>query len=428
MRKLINHAKSLQGKLTIPGDKSISHRSVMFGSIAEGETRITGFLRADDCLNTIKVMRQLGIQIHDNGDEIIVEGRGMNGLRPSKEMLDVGNSGTTIRLLSGLLAGQSFTSVIAGDNSLNKRPMQRVIAPLEQMGAKISGDKDSEFPPLTIEPTNELHAIEYEMPVASAQVKSAIILAGLQAEGETVVIEKEQSRNHTEEMLQQFGGSLQIDDKVIRIKGGQTLRGQRIEVPGDISSAAFFLAAGLIVPNSEILLENVGMNETRSGIIDVIKAMGGDITIDMRENGISADITVRTSQLKATTIGGSIIPRLIDELPVIALLATQAEGTTVIKDAEELKVKETNRIQAVASQLNNMQANIIETEDGLIVHGGTPLAGATVDSFGDHRIGMMLQVAALLVKEDVFLKEAECVNISYPTFFDEVLNLTGTAG
>lgn len=428
MRKLINHAKSLQGKLTIPGDKSISHRSVMFGSIAEGETRITGFLRADDCLNTIKVMRQLGIQIHDNGDEIIIEGRGMNGLRPSKEILDVGNSGTTIRLLSGLLAGQSFTSVIAGDNSLNKRPMQRVIAPLEQMGAKISGDKDSEFPPLTIEPINELHAIEYEMPVASAQVKSAIILAGLQAEGETVVIEKEQSRNHTEEMLQQFGGSLQIDDKVIRIKGGQTLRGQRIEVPGDISSAAFFLAAGLIVPNSEILLENVGMNETRSGIIDVIKAMGGDITIDMRENGISADITVRTSQLKATTIGGSIIPRLIDELPVIALLATQAEGITVIKDAEELKVKETNRIQAVASQLNNMQANIIETEDGLIVHGGTPLAGATVDSFGDHRIGMMLQVAALLVKEDVFLKEAECVNISYPTFFDEVLNLTGTAG
>ncbi|AZP03278.1 3-phosphoshikimate 1-carboxyvinyltransferase [Jeotgalibaca ciconiae] len=428
MRKLINHAKSLQGKLTIPGDKSISHRSVMFGSIAEGETRITGFLRADDCLNTIKVMRQLGIQIHDNGDEIIVEGRGMNGLRPSKEILDVGNSGTTIRLLSGLLAGQSFTSVIAGDNSLNKRPMQRVIAPLEQMGAKISGDKDSEFPPLTIEPINELHAIEYEMPVASAQVKSAIILAGLQAEGETVVIEKEQSRNHTEEMLQQFGGSLQIDDKVIRIKGGQTLRGQRIEVPGDISSAAFFLAAGLIVPNSEILLENVGMNETRSGIIDVIKAMGGDITIDMRENRISADITVRTSQLKATTIGGSIIPRLIDELPVIALLATQAEGITVIKDAEELKVKETNRIQAVASQLNHMQANIIETEDGLIVHGGTPLAGATVDSFGDHRIGMMLQVAALLVKEDVFLKEAECVNISYPTFFDEVLNLTGTAG
>lgn len=428
MRKLINHAKSLQGKLTIPGDKSISHRSVMFGSIAEGETRITGFLRADDCLNTIKVMRQLGIQIHDNGDEIIVEGRGMNGLRPSKEILDVGNSGTTIRLLSGLLAGQSFTSVIAGDNSLNKRPMQRVIAPLEQMGAKISGDKDSEFPPLTIEPINELHAIEYEMPVASAQVKSAIILAGLQAEGETVVIEKEQSRNHTEEMLQQFGGSLQIDDKVIRIKGGQTLRGQRIEVPGDISSAAFFLAAGLIVPNSEILLENVGMNETRSGIIDVIKAMGGDITIDMRENRISADITVRTSQLKATTIGGSIIPRLIDELPVIALLATQAEGITVIKDAEELKVKETNRIQAVASQLNHMQANIIETEDGLIVHGGTPLAGATVDSFGDHRIGMMLQIAALLVKEDVFLKEAECVNISYPTFFDEVLNLTGTAG
>lgn len=423
MRPLIHHAKQLKGTLTIPGDKSISHRSIMLGAIAEGKTRITGFLRAEDCLSTIQVMRQLGATIHDDGEKIVVEGKGMNGLTAPSELLDVGNSGTTIRLLAGLLAGQPFKSVLAGDPYLNKRPMQRVITPLSQMGAKLHGHEGTELPPLTIEPVDHLQAIRYEMPVASAQVKSAIILAGLQAEGETVVIEKERSRNHTEEMLQQFGGQIDVNGKEIRLKGGQTLKGQTIEVPGDISSAAFFLVAGLIVPNSDLLLKNVGINETRSGIIDVIKDMGGNITISMRPNGISADIRVQTSQLKATTINGEMIPRLIDEIPIIALLATQAEGDTVIEDAEELKVKETDRIHAVASQLNKMNAHINETEDGMIIHGGSSLQGAEVDSFGDHRIGMMLQVAALLTQSEVHMKDADCVNISYPTFFDEIARL-----
>ena len=423
MRPLIHHAKQLKGTLTIPGDKSISHRSIMLGAIAEGKTRITGFLRAEDCLSTIQVMRQLGATIHDDGEKIVVEGKGMNGLTAPSELLDVGNSGTTIRLLAGLLAGQPFKSVLAGDQYLNKRPMQRVITPLSQMGAKLHGHEGTELPPLTIEPVEQLQAIHYEMPVASAQVKSAIILAGLQAEGETVVIEKERSRNHTEEMLQQFGGQIDVKGKEIRLKGGQTLKGQTIEVPGDISSAAFFLVAGLIVPNSDLLLKNVGINETRSGIIDVIKDMGGNISISMRPNGISADIRVQTSQLKATTINGEMIPRLIDEIPIIALLATQAEGDTVIEDAEELKVKETDRIHAVASQLNKMNAHINETEDGMIIHGGSSLQGAEVDSFGDHRIGMMLQVAALLTQSEVHMKDADCVNISYPTFFDEIARL-----
>lgn len=423
MRPLIHHAKQVKGTLTIPGDKSISHRSIMLGAIAEGKTRITGFLRAEDCLSTIQVMRQLGATIHDDGEKIVVEGKGMNGLTAPSELLDVGNSGTTIRLLAGLLAGQPFKSVLAGDQYLNKRPMQRVITPLSQMGAKLHGHEGTELPPLTIEPVDHLQAIRYEMPVASAQVKSAIILAGLQAEGETVVIEKERSRNHTEEMLQQFGGQIDVNGKEIRLKGGQTLKGQTIEVPGDISSAAFFLVAGLIVPNSDLLLKNVGINETRSGIIDVIKDMGGNITISMRPNGISADIRVQTSQLKATTINGEMIPRLIDEIPIIALLATQAEGDTVIEDAEELKVKETDRIHAVASQLNKMNAHINETEDGMIIHGGSSLQGAEVDSFGDHRIGMMLQVAALLTQSEVHMKDADCVNISYPTFFDEIARL-----
>lgn len=423
MRPLIHHAKQLKGTLTIPGDKSISHRSIMLGAIAEGKTRITGFLRAEDCLSTIQVMRQLGATIHDDGEKIVVEGKGMNGLTAPSELLDVGNSGTTIRLLAGLLAGQPFKSVLAGDQYLNKRPMQRVITPLSQMGAKLHGHEGTELPPLTIEPVDHLQAIRYEMPVASAQVKSAIILAGLQAEGETVVIEKERSRNHTEEMLQQFGGQIDVNGKEIRLKGGQTLKGQTIEVPGDISSAAFFLVAGLIVPNSDLLLKNVGINETRSGIIDVIKDMGGNITISMRPNGISADIRVQTSQLKATTINGEMIPRLIDEIPIIALLATQAEGDTVIEDAEELKVKETDRIHAVASQLNKMNAHVNETEDGMIIHGGSSLQGAEVDSFGDHRIGMMLQVAALLTQSEVHMKDADCVNISYPTFFDEIARL-----
>lgn len=422
-KELRTNLAGLQANLTVPGDKSISHRSIIFASVAEGQSRVTGFLRAEDCLATIAVMRQLGVEIKDDAsqDEVVIEGRGWSGLRAPDQPLDCGNSGTTMRLLSGLLAGQPFESQLLGDASLNQRPMGRVMNPLGEMGASLSGYLETELPPLTIQPVEKLTGINYEMTVASAQVKSAIMLAALQAEGETTIIEQVQSRNHTEEMLALFGVDLEVEGKVIRLAGGQKLTGRKIEVPGDISSAAYFLALGLLLPDTQIVIENVGLNQTRSGILDVIQAMGGDLTIERRENGISADITVRSSQLNNTVIEGSIIPRLIDELPVIALMATQANGVTIIRDAEELKVKETDRIQAVASQLNAMGASIIPTEDGWLIRGQTPLHAADVESFGDHRLGMMLQIAALLVKEGkVHLAEASCVNISYPTFFDTI--------
>lgn len=425
-RKLRTHLAGIQTRLTVPGDKSISHRSIILGSIAEGQTRVTGFLKAEDCLATIAVMRQLGVEINEDleSDEIVIEGRGWSGLTASKQPLDCGNSGTTMRLLTGLLAGQPFESQLIGDASLNQRPMGRVMEPLGAMGASLSGYLETELPPLVIQPVDKLTAIDYEMTVASAQVKSAIMLGALQAEGETTIIEKVLSRNHTEEMLRLFGVDVEVKRKAIRIRGGQKLTGQRVEVPGDISSAAYFLALGLLLPETEIKIENVGFNETRSGILDVIQAMGGDLKIEPRDNGISADLTVRSSQLKNTVIEGSIIPRLIDELPVIALMATQANGVTMIRDAEELKVKETDRIQAVASQLNAMGANIIPTEDGWLIRGQTDLQAADVNSFGDHRIGMMLQIAALLVKEGtVHLADASCVNISYPSFFDTIESL-----
>lgn len=418
MKSLLTNVQKLAGTVNVPGDKSISHRSVMFGAIAEGTTRITGFLQAEDCQSTIRIMRQLGVAIEETADEIIVAGQGLNGLSAPAAVLDAGNSGTTMRLLAGLLSGQKFQSILTGDASLQKRPMNRVILPLQMMGADIAGKNGSQFAPLTINPVTSLQAIDYELPMASAQVKSAIILAALQAKGESTIIEKELTRNHTEEMLTQFGVKLDIAGKVIKIKGGQQLSGQNISVPGDISSAAFFLVAGLIVPNSDIRLTNVGMNETRTGIIEVIEAMGGKMEIDYYPGGLSSDVKVKTSQLKSTIIAGELIPRLIDEIPILALLATQATGQTIIRDAEELKVKETDRIQAVATQLRKMGANIQETTDGMIIEGPTKLHGAEVDSFGDHRIGMMLQIAALLVRDgEVKMKDAECVNISYPEFF-----------
>lgn len=424
-KTLMTTLENIHHTLTVPGDKSISHRAIMLGSIANGLTTVTGFLRADDCLSTIKIMRQLGVKITDDGHQITIEGKGIEGLQAPEESLDAGNSGTTMRLLSGLLAGQPFQSVLTGDASLSKRPMGRVMNPLASMGADIKGHEGTELPPLTINPVKKLTAIDYIMPVASAQVKSAILLAGLQAEGTTTITEKEVSRNHTEEMLEQFGATIQVVDNVISLQGGQSLTGQAIDVPGDISSAAFFIVAGLILPNSRIELKNVGINETRSGIIEVIQAMGGNITVNQHPNGYSADIIIESSQLKATEVSGSIIPRLIDEIPLIALLATQAEGTTIIKDAQELRVKETDRIEATASELRKMKAKIQETEDGLSIEGRTPLRGAHVDSFGDHRIGMMLQIAGLIIPngDQLLLEDADCVNISYPTFFEEIDNM-----
>ncbi|CAM3263659.1 MAG: 3-phosphoshikimate 1-carboxyvinyltransferase [Pseudolactococcus laudensis] len=423
--KLQTNATGLSGKLKVPGDKSISHRSIMFGALAKGTTRVHDILRGEDVLSTMAVFRELGVTIEDKGDEVVVHGVGFDGLRAPQERLDMGNSGTSIRLISGVLAGQPFSAEMFGDDSLSKRPMDRVTKPLRQMGVDISGQTERDLPPLKITGSNHLTPINYTLPVASAQVKSALIFAALQADGESVITEKEKTRNHTEDMIQQFGGEISVNGKEIRIKGGQSFTATDVTVPGDISSAAFFLVAGLIVPNSEITLKNVGINETRTGIIEVIQAMGGDLTLsDVDEVAKSATLTVRTSQLTPTEISGDIIPRLIDELPVIALLATQANGTTVIRDAEELKVKETDRIQVVADMLNDMGADITPTDDGMIIKGKTNLNGATINTQGDHRIGMTAAVAALLVTDgDVILERSEAIQTSYPAFFEDLSHL-----
>ena len=423
--KLTTQSPGLQGTLRVPGDKSISHRSIMFGSLAKGKTTVRDILRGEDVLSTMQVFRDLGVTIEDDGQVITIHGVGFDGLKAPQNKLDMGNSGTSIRLISGVLAGQDFEVEMFGDDSLSKRPMDRVTIPLSQMGVTVSGVTDRHLPPLKLRGSKELKPIHYQLPVASAQVKSALIFAALQAQGESVIIEKEKTRNHTEDMIVQFGGQIDVKGKEIRISGGQELVGQEVVVPGDISSSAFWLVAGLIVPNSKIVLENVGINETRTGILDVIQAMGGKITLSqVDEVAKSATITVETSDLQGTEIAGEIIPRLIDELPIIALLATQAKGTTVIRDAEELKVKETDRIQVVADALNSMGANITPTDDGMIIIGKTPLHGATINTFGDHRIGMMTAVAALLVQDgEVELERAEAINTSYPSFFADLEGL-----
>ena len=423
--KLKTNIKHLNGSIRVPGDKSISHRSIIFGSLAEGKTKVYDILRGEDVLSTMQVFRDLGVEIEDKDGVVIIQGVGMGGLKAPQKALDMGNSGTSIRLISGVLAGADFEVEMFGDDSLSKRPMDRVTLPLKKMGVSISGQTERDLPPLHLKGTKNLRPIRYELPIASAQVKSALIFAALQAQGQSVIIEKECTRNHTEDMLQQFGGDLSVDGKKITVQGPQKLSGQTVVVPGDISSAAFWLVAGLIVPNSRVVLKNVGINETRTGIIDVIRAMGGKLEItDMDPIAKSATLTVETSELNGTEIGGALIPRLIDELPIIALLATQAQGQTVIKDAEELKVKETDRIQVVADALNSMGATITPTADGMMIKGKSTLHGARVNTFGDHRIGMMTAIAALLVADgEVELDRAEAINTSYPSFFDDLETL-----
>ena len=423
--KLKTNSKGLRGTIRVPGDKSISHRSIIFGSLAKGETKVYDILRGEDVLSTIRVFRDLGVSIQDDGDVIRIQGVGFQGLQAPTAPLDMGNSGTSIRLISGVLAGQDFAVAMVGDDSLSKRPMDRVAIPLRQMGVEIAGQGERDCPPLHEKGTHQLQPIHYRLPVASAQVKSALIFAALQAEGESTIIEKEKTRDHTEDMIRQFGGEIQVDGKTIRIKGGQEFQGQEVIVPGDISSAAFWLVAGLILPDSAIKIENVGINQTRTGILDVIQEMGGDLTMEDRdEKAVSASLTVKTSSLKGIRIDGELIPRLIDELPIIALLATQANGQTVIADAEELRVKETDRIQVVADSLNAMGANVVPTEDGMIITGPTPLHGADLETFGDHRIGMMAAIAALLVRDgNVVLDRAEAINTSYPSFFEDLETL-----
>ena len=423
--KLRTNAKGLRGSLRVPGDKSISHRSIIFGSLAKGVTKVHDILRGEDVLSTMQVFREMGVQIEDKGDLVEIHGCGFDGLQEPQRPLDMGNSGTSMRLIAGVLAGQNFSAQMVGDDSLSKRPMDRISLPLRQMGVEIAGQTDRDLPPLTIHGNPSLKPIQYQLPIASAQVKSALIFAALQAQGESLIIEKDLTRNHTEDMLLQFGGQLKVDGKEIRVAGKQELQAQEVVVPGDISSAAFWLVAGLIVPNSKITLTNVGINETRTGILDVIQAMGGKLSVsEIDEVAKSATITVESSELHGTEISGELIPRLIDELPIIALLATQAEGQTLIRDAEELKVKETDRIQVVADALNSMGADIQPTADGMIIQGKTPLKGASVHTYGDHRIGMMTAIAALLVKDgNVELERAEAINTSYPDFFAHLEDL-----
>lgn len=416
-------AKQLNGQIEVPADKSISHRSIMFGAIAKGTTTVKNFLRGEDCLSTLNGFKELGVPIEDDGQTITIQGVGFEGLKPAIGPIDLGNSGTSIRLMMGILAGTNFQTTLFGDEYLNRRPMQRVMAPLNQMGAHLVGFENTQYPPISIQGA-KLSPITYEMPVASAQVKSAIIFAALQAQGTSTIIEKEPSRNHTEQMIKQFGGEIEVSGKTIRVTGPQQLTGQEVIVPGDISSAAFFIVAATILKNSQVVLKNVGINPTRTGILDVLEAMGGTFELsEIDEANESATITVSSSTLKATTIQGADIPRLIDELPIIALLATQAEGTTIIKDAQELKVKETNRIDATCEELQKLGANIEPTDDGMIIHGPVQLHGGKVSSRGDHRIGMMLQIAALLTQEIVELDKAEAVAVSYPQFFEDLASL-----
>jgi len=417
--------KSLSGELEIPGDKSISHRSVMFGSIAHGETKVTNFLPGDDCLSTISCFRKLGVAIEERGNEIYIIGKGFEGLKEPEGILDVGNSGTTIRLLLGILAGRPFFSSLIGDHSIGKRPMTRVTNPLKQMGASIDGRKDGAYTPIAIRGGN-LKSFHYQLPVASAQVKSALILAGLQAEGETEIIEPAETRDHTERMIRKFGGEIEKNHSIITVKGGQKLTATTIQVPGDISSAAFFLVAGAIVPGSEVILKNVGLNQTRTGIIDVLREMGADLQILQQDDNSFepyGDLVIKAANLHGTVIEGDIIPKLIDEIPIIALLATQAEGKTIIKDAQELKVKETNRIDTVVGELTKLGAAIEATNDGMIIYGKSSLTGGTVSSHGDHRIGMMLAIASLLCSEEVVLENAEAISVSYPNFFQHLNSL-----
>lgn len=416
----------LKGEVTVPGDKSISHRAVMFGALSKGTTEVTNFLQGADCLSTIDCFRRLGIAIENTSEKIIVHGKGLHGLTKSDKILDVGNSGTTTRLISGILAGQNFETILNGDESIQSRPMKRIMEPLSLMGADIASLRDNNCAPLRIA-GSPLHGIHYTSKVSSAQVKSCILLAGLYADGLTSVTEPSVSRNHTELMLRGFGANVVCRDKTAAITPDPELIGQKIEVPGDISSAAYFIAAGLIVPGSEILVKNVGINPTRDGIIRVCQAMGADITLfNKREHGGEpvADILVRYSSLEATTIEGEIIPTLIDELPMIAVMACFAKGTTVIKDAAELKVKESDRIAVMVDNLSRMGAHITATDDGMIIEGGFPLHGAEIDSHLDHRIAMSFAVAALASEGETTIKDADCVKISYPHFYEDLFRLS----
>ena len=418
--KLFNKQTPIKGEINIPGDKSISHRSIMFGSLAKGSTKISNFLHAEDCLSTISCFRKMGIEVAIDKNEVIVHGKGLHGLSAPKDLLYTGNSGTTTRLISGILAAQKFDCRLTGDESIERRPMKRILTPLREMGANITSIRNNDCAPLEIK-GSALHGIHYHSPIASAQVKSAILLAGLYADGETSVTEPALSRNHTELMLKNFGCDIDSLGKTATLKPGNELYACDIIVPSDISSAAFFIVAGLVTPNSELLIHNVGINPTRSGIIKVVQDMNGNIELlNQRFSGGEpvADILVKSSNLIATTIEGDIIPTLIDEIPVLCILASLAKGTTIIKDAAELKVKESDRITAMCENLNNLGIKATPTEDGMIIEGSDHICGGKIKSYGDHRIAMSFAIASLISDSGIAIDDFECINISYPKFFE----------
>lgn len=416
----------LRGEITVPGDKSISHRTVMLGALSKGTTEVHNFLQGADCLSTIDCFKKMGINIEFNKDFLTIKGNGLYGLSKPASVLDVGNSGTTTRIMSGILAAQSFETTLNGDESIQRRPMGRIIEPLSQMGAAIESIRNNGCAPLLIK-GSRLHGIHYISKVASAQVKSAVLLAGLYADGETSVTEPYISRNHTEIMLNYFGGNVKTIETTATVTPNPTLIGQKVTIPGDISSAAYFIAAGLMVPNSEILIKNVGINPTRDGIIRVCKQMGADISLlnESNANGeLTADIFVKSSELNGIEIKGGVIPTLIDELPIISVLACFAKGRTIIKDAAELKVKESNRIDVCVNNLKSMGADVTATDDGMIINGGNELHGSVIDSKLDHRIAMSFAIAALMAKGTTSITNAECVNISYPGFYSDLKMLS----
>ena len=421
--------KPLRGTLTVSGDKSISHRAVMLGSLATGTTEIEGFLPGEDCLSTIRCFRSMGVQIEQNGSSVKVFGRGLRELTAPAGILDCGNSGTTTRLLSGVLAAQHFNSVLSGDASIQRRPMKRIMIPLRAMGADITSVSGNDCAPLSVH-GKQLYGIHFNSPIASAQVKSAVLLAGLYASGQTTVTEPALSRDHTERMLRSFGAKVLTgnfeDRPPVTVTETQNLYGTEISVPGDISSAAFFLVGASIVPGSEVVLRNVGINPTRDGVISALRAMGAKIEVLEVRNEDSepaADLLVRYAPLHGTEIGGALIPRLIDELPVLAAAAAVAEGRTVIRDAAELKVKESNRIRTMAEGLSRLGAKVEETEDGLIIDGGAALHGGAVESYSDHRIAMSFAILSLVTDGEVRISDSDCVNISAPTFYEDLKSL-----
>lgn len=419
MELVIEKIKKLKGNISVPGDKSISHRSLILGSIAQGETRIYNFLNSLDCLKTLECMQALGAEIElDKDNSVKIKGKGLYGLQEPKDILDVGNSGTTIRLLTGLLSGQNFNSVLNGDNSIKRRPMKRVTQPLRLMGADIWGRKDGQFAPLKVR-GNKLNPLHYTLPVASAQVKTALLLAGLYTAGETVIKEPLPTRDHTERMLEIMQADIKNTPLEIKIKGGKQLKGTDIFIPGDISSAAYFVAAASMLRDSQIIIKHVGVNPTRTGIIEILNKMGAKINIlnyQIKSNEPQADLKIEYSELKGMEIKEEMMPFLIDELPLIAVVATQAQGKTVVSGARELRVKETDRIKAIVSELKKMGADIEEKEDGFIVAGPSRLKGAVCESYNDHRIAMSLAVAALLAEGKTVIKNSECIDISFPGF------------